>query len=123
MKEPRNRLTAAQLLQQVFVELPSAMEDTTALAGSLMGVPMLPSAQPAAQPVMQVMMPRPAPAAATMSHEQQQEMKQLQHRVTELQSQVKDHSDKQLKAIRSLEGKVATDEPSSSFASKTCSIS
>lgn len=123
VKEPRNRLTAAQLLQQVFVELPSAMEDTTALAGSLMGVPMLPSAQPAAQPVMQVMMPRPAPAAATMTHEQQQEMKQLQHRVTELQSQVKDHSDKQLKAIRSLEGKVATDEPSSSFASKTCSIS
>jgi len=131
VKEARNRLTAAQVLQQVFVELPATLEDTSPCVAAMLqmqsspimnmsGIQGLPGILPAQPSVLPMAPPIPrAVPSANLGREQQQEMKQLQHRVTELQSQCKDASDKQLKAIRSLEVKVGDPVATSS----TCSIS
>jgi len=113
VKEPRHRLTAAQVLAQTFVEIPVRMEDSSAHVGAGRG-PVLGLAAAPVAPAHVPSAPRPVMKSSGGPHrEQTKEMKQLQHRVTELQSQCKDAADKQLKQLRLIENKVNSDEKSS----------
>jgi len=121
VKEQLHRLTAAQTLKHPFVTVPVTMQDTYPLLNGrgAMAVPGLPPAV-ATAPAAPVAARAQVDRNNQIHREQQQEIAQLQHRVTELQGAFKDATDKQLKAIKSLEVKVV---PESETRSRTCTVS